>query len=238
MELTDRIAVVTGASTGIGRAIAGALGEAGCSLAICARTRGDLEEAALVLRRTSTPRVLAITCDVSDEEEVAGLAEGVLDELGVPDILVNNAGVGVFGRFLDLGVEDFDRTFAVNVRGAFLCSRAFLPAMVEAGGGVVVNIASLAGKHAFAGGSVYAASKHAVMGLSKCMMLDLREDGIRVITVCPGSVDTPFFEKQDHMTPERAKILTPDDVASLVVTAVRLSDRGTVSEVEIRPVNP
>lgn len=238
MDLNGRVAVVTGASTGIGRAIARALGEAGCSLAICARTRSDLETAAASLRETAAPRVLAITCDVSDEEEVAGLLEGVLDDLGTPDVLVNNAGVGVFGRFHDLGVEDFDRTFGVNVRGTFLCSRAFVPPMIEAGGGVIVNVASLAGKNAFAGGSVYAASKHAVMGLSKCMMLDLREDGVRVLTVCPGSVDTPFFEKQDHMAPDRGRILSPDDVAELVVTAIRLSDRGTVSEVEIRPVNP
>ncbi len=238
MELTDRVAVVTGASTGIGRAVAHALGQAGCSLAICARTRGDLEAAASSLRETPAPRVLAITCDVSDEEEVAGLAEGVLDELGTPDVLVNNAGVGIFGRFQDLGIDDFDRTFGVNVRGAFLCSRAFVPAMLRAGGGVIVNVASLAAKNTFAGGSIYAASKHAVMGLSKCMMLDLREEGIRVLTVCPGSVDTPFFDKQDHMTPDRASILDPADVAELVVTAIRLSDRGTVSEVEIRPVNP
>ncbi|MDX1579814.1 MAG: SDR family NAD(P)-dependent oxidoreductase [Gemmatimonadota bacterium] len=238
MELDDRVAVVTGASTGIGRAVATALGEAGCNLAICARTRSDLEEAAGDLRDTSAPRVLAMTCDVSDPEEVAGLAEGVLEELGPPDVLVNNAGIGVFGRFQDLSLEDFDHTFGVNVRGTFLCSRAFVPSMVAAGGGVIVNIASLAGKNVFASGSIYAASKHAVLGMSKCMMLDLRDEGIRVLTVCPGSVDTPFFEKQDHMTPERSKILSPEDVAELVLTAIRLSDRGTVSEVEIRPVNP
>lgn len=238
MELRDRVAVVTGASTGIGRAIAGALAEAGCSLAICARSRDRLETAASALRETAAPGVLAIPCDVSEEEEVAGLAGRVLEELGPPDVLVNNAGVGVFGRFQDLGIEDFDRTFGVNVRGTFLCSRAFVPAMVEAGGGVIVNIASLAGKNAFAGGSVYAASKHAVMGLSRCMMLDLREHGVRVLTVCPGSVDTPFFDKQEHMAPDPAKILSAEDVAELALTAIRLSDRGTVSEVEIRPVNP
>lgn len=110
--------------------------------------------------------------------------------------------------------------------------------MVERNDGVVVNIASIAGKNAFAGGSVYAASKHAVMGLSRSMMFDLRPEGVRVITVCPGSVDTRFFDEQDHLTPDRAKIMSPGDVAELVVAAVRLSDRATVSEVELRPVNP
>lgn len=237
MELEGRIAVVTGASTGIGRGVAEALGRAGCRLAICARTVAPLEEAAEELRSVA-PEVLAVPTDVGDEEAVARFAERVEEALGPADILVNNAGIGTFGRFLELTVEEFDRTFAVNVRGLFLCSRAFVPAMVRRGDGVVVNVASLAGKNAFPTGAVYAASKHAVMGMSRCMLLDLRGDGVRVITVCPGSVSTPFFDKQDHLSPERAKIMTPAEVAELVLGAIRLSDRGTVSEVEIRPVNP
>ncbi len=237
MELEGRVAVVTGASTGIGRAVADALGRAGCRLAICARTAAHLEEAAEALRRVA-PEVLAVPTDVADEGAVNRFAARVEGELGGADILVNNAGIGTFGRFLELSVEDFDRTFGVNVRGLFLCSRAFVPAMVRRGDGVVVNVASLAGKNAFPTGAVYAASKHAVMGLSRCMLLDLRGDGVRVITVCPGSVSTPFFDKQDHLSPDRTKIMTPADVAELVIGAIRLSDRGTVSEVEIRPVNP
>ena len=237
MELQGRVAVVTGASTGIGRAVARALGRAGCRLAICSRTEEALGSAASALRDIS-PEVVAVPADVSREDEVSRFAERVNGTLGPADILVNNAGVGTFGHFLDLSVADYDRTFDVNVRGLFLCSRAFVPSMVERGDGVVVNVASLAGKNAFPTGSVYAASKHAVIGMSRGMMLDLREHGVRVITLCPGSVDTPFFEKQDHMTPDRDRILDADDVAELVVTAVRLSDRGTVSEVEIRPVNP
>lgn len=237
MQLAGRVAVVTGGSSGIGLAVARVLGEAGCRVAVCARTRDRLERAADALREVA-PEVVAVPADVSREEDVARLADRVRDTLGPADVLVNNAGVATFGRFLELGPEDFDRVFGVNVRGAFLCARAFVPDMVARGDGVVVNVASLAGKNAFATGSVYAASKHAVMGLSRCMMLDLRADGVRVITVCPGSVDTPFFDKQDHMTPDRAKILEPADVAGLVVEAIRLSDRGTVSEVEIRPVNP
>lgn len=237
MELEGRVAIVTGGSSGIGLATARALGEAGCRVAVCARRREPLEEAAEALR-AAAPEVLAVPADVSREEDVARLADRVREGLGPADILVNNAGAATFGRFLELRPEDFDRIFGVNVRGTFLCSRAFVPDMVERGDGVVVNVASLAGKNAFATGSVYAASKHAVMGMSRSMMLDLRGDGVRVLTVCPGSVDTPFFDKQDHMTPDRARILDAADVAELVVGAIRLSDRGTVSEVEIRPVNP
>jgi 3-oxoacyl-[acyl-carrier protein] reductase len=237
MDLRDRVALVTGGSSGIGRAVATALGRAGCRIAICARTEDDLQRAAERMA-TEGVEVLALPADLSREEDVDRLAETVADEMGGPDILVNNAGIARFGRFDELDVQDLDEVFGVNVRGLFLVSRAVVPGMMERGEGVIVNVASLAGKNAFAGGAVYAASKHAVMGLSKCMMLDLREHGIRVLTVCPGSVDTPFFDKQDRFDPDRGSILKPEDVAELVVHAVRLSDRGTVSEVEIRPVNP
>lgn len=237
MELANRTAVVTGGSTGIGRATARALGEAGCRVAICARTESDLEEAAAGLREEGI-EVLAAPADVSREESVGRFAAEVREAFGPADVLVNNAGLGVFGTLEDLTVEDYDRCFDTNVRGLFLCAKAFVPEMKDRGDGVMVNVASLAGKNFFPRGSVYAASKHAVLGMSKCLMVELREHGVRVITVCPGSVDTPFFDKQDHFGPERSKIVAPEDVAELIVESVRLSDRGTVSEVEIRPVNP
>jgi 3-oxoacyl-[acyl-carrier protein] reductase len=237
MELRGRTAVITGASTGIGRAIAGKLAEAGCRLGICARTEASLEKAASELRAAGA-QVVAIPTDVSREAEVERFAGTVERELGRAEVLVNNAGVGRFGSFLDLTPDEFDRTFATNVRGPFLCSQRFIPGMVEAGDGVVVNIASLAGKHPFRTGSVYAASKHALLGMSASMMLDLREHGVRVLSICPGSVDTPFFGKESHRTSSGTKILAAEDVAELVLTAIRLSDRGTVSEVEIRPIDP
>lgn len=237
MDLRDRVAVVTGGSTGIGRALAHALGASGCRVAICARTRPDLEEAARELGRAGV-EALAVQADVSREAAVQELAERVEAEMGGPDLLVNNAGVARFGRVDELDPEDYDAVFGANVRGTFLCTRAFVPGMIERGDGVVVNVASLAGKNPFAGGSLYSGAKHAVRGMSKSMMLDLREHGIRVLTVFPGSVDTPFFDKQDHFEPDRDRIVAPETVAELVVEAVRLSDRGTVSEVEIRPVNP
>ena len=237
MELRDRVALVTGGSRGIGRAVAAALGRAGCRMAICARTETELERAAEELAREGV-EVLAVAADVSRAEDVRRLAETVAEEMGGPDVLVNNAGIARFGRVDELDVDDFDAVFGVNVRGTFLVSRAVVPGMLARGDGVIVNVASLAGKNFFAGGSVYAASKHAVMGLSKSMMLDLREHGVRVLTVCPGSVDTSFFDDQERFDPDRASILRPEDVAELIVDALRLSDRGTVSEVEIRPLNP
>lgn len=237
MNLEGSRCVVTGGSTGIGLATARQLAAAGGRVAICARTAETLEAAATELRETGA-EILSLRVDVSQEEEVDSLVRAVNEAWGGADLLVNNAGIGVFGTFVDLDIDDYDRVFGVNVRGLFLCSRAFAPGMIEQGGGVIVNVASLAGKNAFAGGAIYSASKHAVMGMSKSMMLDLRPHGVRVLTVCPGTVYTPFFDRVDQFNPVEERSLQADDVAEMILHVVRLSDRATVSEFEIRAVNP
>ncbi len=237
MNLEGSRCVVTGGSTGIGLATARQLAAAGGRVAICARTAETLEAAATELRETGA-EILSLRVDVSQEEEVDSLVRAVNEAWGGADLLVNNAGIGVFGTFVDLDIDDYDRVFGVNVRGLFLCSRAFAPGMIEQGGGVIVNVASLAGKNAFAGGAIYSASKHAVMGMSKSMMLDLRPHGVRVLTVCPGTVYTPFFDRVDQFNPVEERSLQADDVAEMILHVVRLSERATVSEFEIRAVNP
>lgn len=237
MNLEGSRCVVTGGSTGIGLSTARQLAEAGARVAICARTAETLEAAAVELRETGA-EILPIQADIGQEDEVDSLVRAVNGAWGGTDLLVNNAGIGIFGTFLDLDIDDYDRVFAVNVRGLFLCSRAFAPGMVEQGDGVIVNVASLAGKNAFAGGAIYAASKHAVMGMSKSMMLDLRPHGVRVLTVCPGTVYTPFFDRVDQFNPVEEKSLQADDVAEMILHVVRVSDRATVSEFEIRAVKP
>jgi 3-oxoacyl-[acyl-carrier protein] reductase len=236
MELKGRVVVVTGGSTGIGRAVATRFAEDGCRVAVCARSEEKLRETETAIRAAGG-EALAVVADVGREDEVGRLRDEVATRLGPASILVNNAGIGVFGSILDLGTADYDRVFDTNVKGVFLCTRAFAPDMVEAGDGVIVNVASIAGKNHFAGGSVYAASKHAVLGMSKCAMLDLRSKGVRVLAICPGSVATPFFDGMGR-TPDPAKVLSAEDVAETVLHAVRMSDRGTLSEIEIRPVDP
>lgn len=237
MNLEGSRCVVTGGSTGIGFSTARQLAEAGGRVAICARTAETLEAAATRLRETGA-EILALQVDIGQEEEVDSLVRAVNEAWGGADLLVNNAGIGIFGTFVDLDIDDYDRVFGVNVRGLFLCSRAFAPGMIEQGGGVIVNVASLAGKNAFAGGAIYSASKHAVMGMSKSMMLDLRPHGVRVLTVCPGTVYTPFFDRVEQFNPVEERSLQADDVAEMILHVVRLSDRATVSEFEIRAVNP
>ena len=152
-------------------------------------------------------------------------------------MLVNNAGIGRFKPLSELSLEDWDATMAVNVRSLFLMTRAFLAGMKQSGG-TIVNIASLAGKNGFEGGTAYCASKHAVLGFSKALMPEVRKHNIRVVAICPGSVSTPFMDKAPRERPNRDRVLAAEDVAHAVVSALTLSDRGMVSELDIRPTNP
>lgn len=234
---TQRVALVTGATEGIGRALAFALGKAGWSVGVCARTADKVTELLRDLAAADIPSA-GIPCDVSDAEQVEALMAHVVERLGPIDALVNNAGV-LYGKpVMELSLEEWDRTFAVNVRGLFLTSRAVIPSMRERGAGSIVNIASLAGRNGFAGGTAYSASKHAVLGFSKSLMMEERKNGIRVIAVCPGSVATPMLADQPMLPVNADRILQPEDVANTIVAALELPARALVSELDIRPTNP
>jgi 3-oxoacyl-[acyl-carrier protein] reductase len=127
---------------------------------------------------------------------------------------------------------------ATNLRSLYLVTREVLPGMRARQSGFVVNVASLAGKNAFAGGTAYVASKHAVLGFSRTLMLEVRKDGVRVVAVCPGSVDTPMIREQNTLTPTLANILQPEDVAQTILDAIRMPPRAMISEIDIRPANP
>jgi 3-oxoacyl-[acyl-carrier protein] reductase len=154
------------------------------------------------------------------------------------DVLVNNAGVGVLKPFADLSLEEWDLTFATNVRSLYLVTREVLPAMRARRDGAVVNIASLAGKNAVVGGTAYAATKHAVLGFSKSLMLEVRKEGVRVIAICPGTVATGFGVGRTVPKISREGVLQPEDVAHAVVSALQLPARALMSEIDLRPANP
>src|SRR3989454_4288240 len=237
MDLTGSLAVVTGATEGIGRATAFALGRAGARVAICARTEANVHATARDLKADGIDAI-GMRCDVSDPTGVDTFAAFVTRERGAPRVLVNNAGIGRFRPLVELSLEDWDETMGVNVRSLFLVTRAFLKGMLDAGTGTIVNIASLAGKNGVEGGTAYCASKHAVLGFSKALMLEARKRDIRVIAVCPGSVDTAFGNGQDRPRPKRERSLKADDVAQAVLAALSLADRAMLSELDLRPTNP
>jgi 3-oxoacyl-[acyl-carrier protein] reductase len=230
-------ALVTGATQGIGRATAFALGRAGYRVGVCARTPQAVERLVAELRAAGI-EAAGRAGDVADPAQVDGVVRHVADALGEIEVLVNNAGVLIARPIAELTLEDWDTTMAVNLRGLFLMTRAVLPPMRAGGRGDIVNVASLSGRNGFAGGSAYAASKHAVLGFSRSLMLELRKEGIRVITVCPGSVATGMLHDQPMLRPDPARILQPEDVAETIVQALRLPRRAMVSELDIRPSNP
>ncbi|HEY6060891.1 MAG TPA: SDR family NAD(P)-dependent oxidoreductase [Gemmatimonadales bacterium] len=237
MDLSGKLCVVSGATEGIGRAIAFALGRSRAAVAICARTASAVEQTVAALREAGIDAI-GRPCDVSDPAAVVAFAGFVDHERGNAAVLVNNAGVGRFAPLAELTLEDWDLVMGVNVRSLYLMTRAFLPGLAQTGASAIVNIASLAGKNGIEGGTAYCASKHAVLGFSKALMLEVRKRGIRVIAVCPGSVSTPFMDKQSRLRPNRDRVLQADDVAQAVVGALTLPDRAMLSELDLRPTNP
>jgi NAD(P)-dependent dehydrogenase (short-subunit alcohol dehydrogenase family) len=210
MKLAGQVAVVTGASRGIGRAVALALAAEGAAVAGCSLT-GPFDDTGRV--PGFLPNGLLVRCDVRRRSEVTRFRETVLAEMGVPHVVVNNAGTVARGPFVEMEPEIWDDVIASNLRGTFLVSRAFLPEMVQAKRGRVINMSSIAGRQGTAMLAAYNAAKHGVVGLTRSLAEELRPAGIAVNAVCPGSVDTEMLKV--GMPGGEAK-MTPDDVARVV----------------------
>lgn len=234
--MREHVALVTGATAGIGRATAFALGRAGYRVGVCARTAGSVDALVAELRAEGIAAA-GRAADVGHAEAVEALVGVVTAELGPVDTLINNAGIAIIRPLTELSVEEWDATMATNLRGLFLVTRAVLPGMLARGSGIVVNVASLAGRNPLVGGTAYAASKHAVLGFSKSLMLEVRKQGVRVLAICPGSVNTALIHNMRSPSRE-GEMLEPEDVAQAILDAVRMPARATVSEIDIRPANP
>jgi len=200
VTLAGKTAVVTGSSRGIGRAVAAALAGAGARVAGCARhpDRGsDI-----------------FACDVGRADDVARFADDVLGRFGPPDVLVNNAGIVARARLDEMAVDVWDAVLDANLKGTFLITRAFLPAMRARRGARIVNIASISGRLGTARLTAYCAAKHGVVGLTRALAAELRDEGIAVNAVCPGSVDTPMLQQG---LPGAKPDMSPEDVAGVVL---------------------
>lgn len=231
--LSDSVALVTGGSRGIGRAIAVRLASLGAAVAICGRDANALKEASAELAGLEG-RVFFHAADVTRSSDVDLLVAKTESALGPITILVNNAGIGVFGPAHEKTEEDWDRVLNTNLKSVFLVSRAVAPSMISRKGGDIINISSLAGVNAFKGGGVYCASKWGVQGLSACMAEDLRVHGIRVSTICPGSVATEFSGSGPK---DPSKVLSPEDIAHAVETIVMQGPKSFISQLQIRPLS-
>jgi 3-oxoacyl-[acyl-carrier protein] reductase len=233
--LEGKSAVVTGATRGIGFAIAKALVGAGAQVAICGRDHTTVENAVTQLANESKSKVVGKVADVRSSTEVVKFFQFVDAELGGLDILVNNAGIGVFKSTAELSVDDWTKTLETNLSGAFYCSKEALPRMRNRGGGYAIHISSLAGKNAFAGGAAYNASKFGLNGFSEAMMLDHRYEGVRVSCVMPGSVATDFGRGAQSGANWK---IAPEDVADIVLMLLKTPARTLIIRVEVRPSRP
>lgn len=236
MKISGAVALITGAGRGIGRAVALTLARQGATVILTARTTKELNDVKKEIE-TAGGTAHAIRADLTKTDDVRSLFTEMNTKCNRLDILVNNAGIGKFAPVREMTTGDFEAMWALNVKAVFDCTKFALPLMEAQHQGAIVNVASLAGKNSFAGGACYSATKWALIGFSRSLMLEVREHNIRVITICPGSVDTSFSSTSTD--PKRSeKILHPQDVADSIVAALLMPDRAMVSEIDIRPTNP
>jgi len=238
LDLNGKVAIVTGSTKGIGRAIAQALVAHGAQVTITARTQLDVEQTAADLGHDSAgrrPPTLGVTADVGHYEDCRHLIAETVRTFGRLDILVNNAAIGGFKRVAELTPEHWRKVIDTNLSSLFYCSHEAIPHLKRAGGGWIFNIGSLAGKNAFPGGAAYNATKFALIGFTEALMQEVRYDNIRVSYIMPGSVATDF----DGMNQGSADwMIQPQDIAQIITDLLGYPERTLPSRVEVRPAKP
>jgi len=230
-----KTAVVTGATKGIGRAIADALAAHGCNVVVAARHEADCVKVAAEITAHGRGAAHGVACDVRQSSHCERLMRAALERFGRLDILINNAGIGGFKPVEEMTADHWDSVIETNLSGVFYCTHAALPHLKRADASWVINIGSLAGKNAFPGGGAYNASKFGLIGFSEALMQEVRHDGVRVSYIMPGSVATDF---EGSATPSAAWMIQPEDIAQVVIDLLEMPARTLPSRVEVRPSRP
>ncbi|MFZ0453266.1 MAG: SDR family NAD(P)-dependent oxidoreductase [Ignavibacteriaceae bacterium] len=230
------LSIVTGASRGIGKGIALRLAEEDHDVMIFGRDTDALKDVQKEIKNKGV-ECDYFSGDVADFNFVNDSVNKILSDKQKIDHLVNNAGIGIMKKVIDADLDDFKKQVDANLFGVFNFSKAVLNSMIVKQKGSIINIASLAGKNSFVGGSMYSATKHAVLGFARSLMLEVRQYNIKVATICPGSVDTRFGSG-GHDPRSKGEILQPEDVAEAVVSVIKLPVRALISEIDLRPTNP
>ncbi len=232
-DLNGKVAVVTGSTRGIGRAIAAALVADGVHTVISSRSAEDVQRTVNDLGANAPAKVVGLPCDVRDHGQVRRLMAFAVERFGGLDILVNNAGIGGHGNVADLDPAVWRAVIDTNLTGVFYCCHEAIPLMRARGGGYIINLSSLAGINTFPGAAAYNASKFGLNGFSEALFQEVRYEGIRVSYVMPGSVAT---ESRDLA--RKGWALTPEDVADAVLGLLKTHPRSLTSRLEIRPAQP
>ncbi len=233
--LNDKVILITGGSKGIGYGIAEVLLDQGAKVAITSRSLGAAESAAQALRKSGKGEVLALASDVTDLASEAAAVAAVKARFGRLDVLVANAGVGHFEKIQDMTSDQWNQTIDTNLTGVFNSVKASLEEVISTKG-YIITIASLAGTNFFARGTAYNASKFGLVGFTQALMLDLRQEGVKVSTIMPGSVATYF---NNHVPSDSdAWKIQPEDIGKLVLDLLTMNPRTLPSKVEVRPSMP
>ena len=233
--MENKIAVVTGGTKGIGRAIAESLLKAGAMVFICARDKSEVKRALEEMSRLG--RVNGEVCDVRSEAQVEAMLKECERVFGGADILINNAGIGIIGKTVEeMSGEEFEQTLQTNLFGVFYCCHHAIPMLKRRGGGYIINISSLAGQNAHPRMAAYNASKFGLNGFTEAIMQEVRADNIKVTAICPGSVNTNFGG--DEPSADKAWQIQPEDIAEVVIDLLNMNERALSSKIEMRPANP
>lgn len=230
-RLAGKVAIVTGSSSGIGKAIALVFGQEGARVVVAARREKLCEQVAERIRKAGG-EAIAVRTDVTDESHVERMISETVRQFGRLDILVNNAGIGGGGRLADTSTETFDKVINTNLRGTFFCSRAGFKQMMRDGGGIIINMSSVAGVQAWAGTGTYSASKHGIMALTKAMADEGRQYHIKACAICPGLVADELVDASPEEI-ERSGAISPFDVAETAVYLATLGPNAIIQQVVI-----
>jgi NAD(P)-dependent dehydrogenase (short-subunit alcohol dehydrogenase family) len=225
-----RRAIVTGASSGIGRATALLLAQAGCEVVLAARREDLLKEACA----ECGPQASFVVADMTSADDCRRLIRIARERGEAYPVLVNAAGIAEFGPFAETPVDDFERQVRVNLLGPAYCCHAVIPWMLENGGGQIINVLSVAARHVFPGSSAYGTSKAALYWLGKSIAADYRKDGIRVTSLLPGATDTPLWDDKE-LTPSRAEMMPARAVAETILDLVAMPPDRNVDELLLMP---
>lgn len=232
MKLEGKVALVTGAGRGIGKAIARSLAQSGSRVILSGRTVADLETVQREIRQQGGSASI-VSADLTKDEAIEHLVGESRRAHGSVDILVNNAGWGKRGPIVKAKVEDWDQTFRLNLRAPMILSQRLLPAMIEKGEGAVINIGSVSGKAGEANGAAYSASKFGLIGFTQSLYDEVREHGIKVAVILPGFVDTPMIPPVKHL--DRDKMIQADDIAQAVQYVLASPETCCPVEITVRP---
>lgn len=233
--LANKVVLITGGSKGIGYGVAGSLMKENMKVVVTSRSKQAAEKAASTLNAIGKGKAMGVMADVRDYKAQQSAVDQIMEKWGNIDVLVANAGIGYFGSIETLTVEDWQETIETNLSGVFYSIKACLPALKKSKG-YIITMASLAGTNFFAGGSAYNASKFGLVGFSQAVMMDVRNHGIKVTTIMPGSVSTNF--NGPDPSPADAWKIQPEDIGQMVVDLLRMHPRTLPSKIEVRPSVP